>query len=76
MSEWISVDDRLPEKSGHYMVVHQTTSIRKNKSSSVDTDRYDENENTWEFFKSGIMQEVTHWMPLPKPPREVTDETK
>lgn len=68
MSDWIDVDERLPDKSGRYMVVHQTIKPVKNKSTPVDIDRYDENEKAWDFFTSGIMQKVTHWMPLPEPP--------
>lgn len=65
---WIDISERLPEKSGRYMVVHQTTKPVKNKSTPVDIDSYDENEKSWSFFRLGIMQEVTHWMPLPELP--------
>lgn len=63
---WIDVNDQVPDKSGRYMVVHQTIKPVKNKSTPVDIDTYDENEKAWTFFRSGIMQEVTHWMPIPE----------
>ena len=63
---WIDVNERLPDRSGRYMVVHQTIKPVKSKSTPVDIDTYDENEKTWTFFRSGIMQEVTHWMPIPE----------
>lgn len=63
---WIDVDERLPDKSGRYMVVHQTIKPVRSKSTPVDIDTYDENEKAWTFFRSGIMQEVTHWMPIPE----------
>ena len=63
---WIDVSERLPDKSGRYMVVHQTIKCVKNKPALVDIDSYDENEKAWIFFRSGIMQEVTHWMPIPE----------
>ena len=66
MPTWIDVNERLPDKSGRYMIVHQTIKPVRSKSTPVDIDTYDENEKAWTFFRSGIMQEVTHWMPLPE----------
>ncbi len=63
---WVDASERLPDKSGRYMVVHQTIKCVKNKPTLVDIDSYDENEKAWTFFRSGIMQEVTHWMPIPE----------
>ena len=63
---WIDINERLPDRSGRYMVVHQTIKPARSKSTPVDIDTYDENEKTWTFFRLGIMQEVTHWMPIPE----------
>lgn len=68
--EWISVKDRLPEKGQevtawrmfggdywHYQII--TFWIEKRTPCW----RYQDN---WVSFHS-----ITHWMPLPKPPKEV-----
>ena len=70
VQEWISVKDRLPEKYGRYLAL--TPSRLKGKE-------YDE----WLIYylpQSGFydtdpewgdieMDDVTHWMPLPQPPK-------
>ena len=62
---WISVKDRMPEESGRYIVyavdggaLHHTTVAQFQKS----------------FHLSGRMAywKVTHWMPIPEPPKEET----
>ncbi len=61
--EWISVEDRLPDTIGSYLI------YRKNK---------EYNTIAWAFFNSDKMwaadnnfyEGVTHWMPLPEPPKE------
>lgn len=66
MSEWISVKDRLPEKSQAVLAfsrdkVQQIAELRDDISGmhryKWDCDTYDL-ESDW----------VTHWMPLPDPP--------
>ena len=62
MAEWISVKDRLPERSGNYLVVEELKSGGKL--------------TFMRWFNSNIPTEftysphVTHWMPLPEPPKE------
>ena len=57
--KWISVEDRLPEKDGKYIVctakcsVYCTRFKAYGKSGSFQTD---------------INTHITHWMPLPEPP--------
>lgn len=62
MPEWISVKDRLPEEPGEVLVV-----------------LYGKVGIAWyhggEQFETGsglicYVEEVTHWMPLPKPPKD------
>ncbi len=60
---WISVKDRLPEKYGHYLV------IRDNGFMSVDT-------WTRHSHWGKAVCKITHWMPLPEPPKEVTNADK
>ena len=56
--EWISVEDRLPERPGKYLVytVKGATKLGEFCSYLVD----DEPQFDWY---------VTHWMPLPEPPK-------
>ena len=59
-SEWISVEDRLPEEDVRVLVWLNT-----NRSyTKIDTDR--RFEGKWVRWAS----DVTHWMPLPTPPTE------
>ena len=58
---WISVEDRLPEESGHYCVMI--------KDATRSTELYYSNsDKTW--FDNDEEYAVTHWMPLPEPPKE------
>ena len=80
VQEWISVDDRLPEDSGYYLVVYRD---KYNESISIDFDMYVkcnigewwESEFACDITKQFLWatrlqeQEVTHWMPLPQPPK-------
>ncbi len=59
--QWISVKDRLPEKNGNYLVC--------TKAMSVFTTHYWTDETRWSHYTNHI----THWMPLPDPPKEVTN---
>ena len=80
VQEWISVKDRLPEDSGCYLVVYRD---KYNGSISIAFDMYVKC-NVGEWWESEFAcditkqflwaaklqeQEVTHWMPLPQPPK-------
>ena len=65
VQEWISVEDRLPEKNGRYLTANK---------------RWDDRISVFDlWFDSGFWYtdgeddvfdfEVTHWMPMPKPPK-------
>lgn len=74
MSEWISVEDRLPKEGEIVLAVVRgairIASIFTEHPSFEETyqpydywdDPYDDGQ-IWEWF------DVTHWMPLPEPPR-------
>lgn len=57
--EWIPVSERLPEKSGDYLVAVNNGAYRF-------THKMYYHEGWWYDFDC----EVTHWMPLPEPPKE------
>ena len=54
-SAWIPVNEKLPQRNGRHLVVCK--GIRKPVIRFYD--------NGW-----SSLQEVTHWMPLPKPPKD------
>lgn len=62
-SGWISVKDRLPENPKERVLVktHSDCIVGNPK---IDTDRY--RDGMWVRYGDN----VTHWMPLPEPPKE------
>ena len=66
-SEWISVEDRLPEELFTAVLIY-----------CPDNDNiycaYLNARNEWHIFDQGsglwVLERVTHWMPLPAPPTE------
>ena len=60
-SEWIPVSDRLPEKGEDVLVYTLTHDVLK---------AHCYGDRQW-FAHDGIWRVVTHWMPLPEPPKEV-----
>ena len=64
--DWISVLDRLPEK--YHAVLIWCPEYKNIYCACID-------DNGWSFFGGGcpaIHDNVTHWMPLPEPPKEDT----
>lgn len=63
VQEWISVKERLPEDS--------TTVNLCTRSKIVGTGFYNKYTKSWVQYYSGgsISVDVTHWMPLPQPPK-------
>ena len=66
--EWISVEDRLPKICEFYLCLY----IDKNVCAvnPIHEIFYFE----YEFFTEDTYWRVTHWMPLPEPPKEISDE--
>jgi hypothetical protein len=68
-SEWISVEERLPDKWGKYLAYRKC-----HFAPHVDIIRYDTNRSVWYFFDSEWgdceVNDITHWMPLPEAPKE------
>lgn len=63
--EWVSVEDRLPEADGSYLVV-----IVLNEFSTQAVSRYIKSENIFQY------KNVTHWMLLPEPPTNPNKQLK
>lgn len=66
--EWISVDDKLPEKSGGYLV-YTYNENRLILDYSAEHNLF----NTFDSYSRDVAEgyaiPVTHWMPLPEPPK-------
>ena len=60
VQEWIPVTERLPEENGIYLTL--------NKKRQYEFHMFQTGKRMWQ----GIWEEdgVTHWMPLPQPPKE------
>ena len=72
-NQWISVQDRLPELEDNSVLVYFTTT-------SIETVHIEDNfkdipngfdkEGNQLYTKWYICSGITHWMPLPEPPKE------
>ena len=81
VQEWISVKDRLPEKDGAYLVTtnsfgdRQSVKFRWFAKDGENVDAYDlaGQKDVWYLYDSECgyisINSVTHWMPLPLPPK-------
>lgn len=77
VQEWISVDDRLPieEAKAHeqeWPGEYCEFLVMIEKGSLPTTLYYDLEENEWFRINTALKREtyeVTHWMPLPEPPK-------
>lgn len=63
--EWISVKERLPEQAGKYLIA----ALEQGKYTHITTVYFGRH-----FTMTGRMAywKVTHWMPIPEPPKEET----
>ena len=66
--KWIPVTERLPDKFGEYLVTVQ----EETGNLYSDYADYDPHQQRWKTgLFLGVRDKVTHWMPLPEPPKEV-----
>lgn len=85
MTEWISVNDRLPdekpimiastmhEKSSDFVLVYVDNITWPYPRKIIATGRYDYSRGSW-VVRNAFRGHVTHWMPLPEPPKEGNDD--
>jgi len=65
MSEWISVDERLPKDKQMCLVYGTVYYVPDEQSKEIMVTKFYE-----EFgFVEQIHANITHWMPLPEPPK-------
>ena len=64
MQEWISVKDRLPEESGMYIVTANDGHAQR-----VSFVQWQKKNRMWNLTEARSYWRVTHWMPLPEPPK-------
>lgn len=84
-TKWISVKDKLPEEDGDYLVAinyfgnHQSINVRSFAKAGETVNEYDlvGEKNVWYRYDSEYgyisTDSVTHWMPLPEPPKGETN---
>lgn len=69
--DWISVKDRLPEKSGDVLVYIAYRREHGRVTVVPYSDRYKAFNTRDEYVSPKYkIDGVTHWMPLPEPPKE------
>ena len=64
VQEWISVDDRLPEEKVNCIVHYRHAYCDNDDYFAIGVCFYD-----GEKFQLNPAYKVTHWMPLPQPPK-------
>ncbi len=79
--EWISVKDRLPKEYEPVLVTYKSSSSVGRKWCSDGLATIDKCK-IWHWWDSGDIgdevdeeNKITHWMPLPEPPKEQENET-
>lgn len=66
MAEWIDVKDKLPKKYGRYIVHTENIIGFKPLENNVFIAEFIFNDFVFKGWESNT---VTHWQPIPKPPR-------
>ena len=72
--QWISVKDRMPGRYETVLIAISTVNGYGDPAKLVTIGGYDHSRKRWEQYTSTDRQlcqgeTVTHWMPLPEPPR-------
>lgn len=66
MSEWISIEDRLPKDTIEFVLVTRTGGVSQN--STMEANYIDGEFHIWRMGLNQVYKKPTHWMPLPEPP--------
>ena len=67
IGEWVSVEDKLPDKCGNYLVY-----FGKGDGIKMKTAFWLTGKRIWKGAEAySTLNGITHWMPLPEPPKEV-----
>lgn len=69
---WQSVDDGFPPKHQWVLIYHDGFSV--GRYWPCEKGVHDDNEWNWEVVGSDWVDNVTHWQPLPSPPKDTADE--
>ena len=77
VQEWISVDDRLPDETGRYLAVKKRIAPDELGGNRTDIvilrffvgDGFRMPTHIPDWINGEINEEVTHWMPIPQPPK-------
>ena len=64
VQEWVSVKDRLPEESGMYIVTANDGHAQR-----VSFVQWQKKNRMWNLTGERSYWRVTHWMPMPHPPK-------
>ena len=64
VQQWISVKDRLPEESGMYIVTANDGHAQR-----VSFVQWQKKNRMWNLTGARSYWRVTHWMPMPQPPK-------
>ena len=66
--KWIPVSERLPEHFGTFLAaIDEVHGEKRISADAADFDPERKRWETWNYFCAGY--KVTHWMPLPEPPK-------
>lgn len=69
--KWISVNDKLPEKQGNYLVYTEEDGVF-----SAEYNPKRERSPWTDDYEGYCDLDVTYWMPLPEPPRTDRNDAK
>ena len=68
ISHWIPVTEQLPKEYGHYFA--NIVGGEFAQISCAEIVYFDGKIFRWEHISTEYPEEVTHWMPLPEPPKD------
>ena len=67
--KWISVEERLPPESQMYIVTANDGHTQR-----VTFVRWQKRNKMWDLTGARSYWKITHWMPLPEPPLDTTNQ--